>query len=308
MKKEIITCDVIQDLLPLYEDECCSEQSRKIVEEHLAECAKCREKSCAYQKKLPSAAVDEDPELKEFKKGMKKITRWKRLATISFSLLLLLVFLAYPAWNYVRGEGITYANLRAVYDAYTFKSSLLSGDYEKAYGLLDIQYHYDELLAADPEVFREDPDGPIVMEGIHAVEENGFDWYEETCREKFFRSMAELEELNEALVSCSNFRIERLPGAEGQPQRWAAYFDARTSSGKAFELRLDIQKDGIFEIYTSTGYLTYNAVSGEEIVDEELARQDLMLSRFYRFPSINETVMEMLYDGTTYDWRLLFSY
>lgn len=36
-------CDVIQDLLPLYADEACSEASRGLVEEHLKECAVCRE-------------------------------------------------------------------------------------------------------------------------------------------------------------------------------------------------------------------------------------------------------------------------
>ena len=35
-------CDLISDLLPLYKDEICSEASRKIVEEHLAECPDCK--------------------------------------------------------------------------------------------------------------------------------------------------------------------------------------------------------------------------------------------------------------------------
>lgn len=35
-------CDLISDLLPLYKDDICSEASRKIVEEHLAECPDCR--------------------------------------------------------------------------------------------------------------------------------------------------------------------------------------------------------------------------------------------------------------------------
>ncbi len=35
-------CDMISDLLPLYKDEICSEASRKIVEEHLAECPDCQ--------------------------------------------------------------------------------------------------------------------------------------------------------------------------------------------------------------------------------------------------------------------------
>ena len=36
-------CDLVQDLLPLYLDDACSESSKKVVEEHLAECAACRE-------------------------------------------------------------------------------------------------------------------------------------------------------------------------------------------------------------------------------------------------------------------------
>ena len=36
-------CDVIQDLLPLYADGACSEESRRLVEEHLTECGDCME-------------------------------------------------------------------------------------------------------------------------------------------------------------------------------------------------------------------------------------------------------------------------
>ena len=35
-------CDLISDLLPLYKDDICSEATKKIVEEHLAECPECR--------------------------------------------------------------------------------------------------------------------------------------------------------------------------------------------------------------------------------------------------------------------------
>ena len=36
-------CDVIRDLLPLYADDACSEKSRALVNEHLLDCADCRE-------------------------------------------------------------------------------------------------------------------------------------------------------------------------------------------------------------------------------------------------------------------------
>jgi len=35
------SCEVIRDLLPLYADDACSNESRKMVEEHLAECPEC---------------------------------------------------------------------------------------------------------------------------------------------------------------------------------------------------------------------------------------------------------------------------
>ena len=37
-----ISCEVIQDLLPLYVDKACSEDSTGLVEEHMAECESCR--------------------------------------------------------------------------------------------------------------------------------------------------------------------------------------------------------------------------------------------------------------------------
>ena len=40
--KEKISCDIIQDLLPLYQDGACSEESMKMIEEHLRECQACQ--------------------------------------------------------------------------------------------------------------------------------------------------------------------------------------------------------------------------------------------------------------------------
>ena len=38
-----LDCEVIRDLLPLYADQACSEQSRALVNEHLLDCADCRD-------------------------------------------------------------------------------------------------------------------------------------------------------------------------------------------------------------------------------------------------------------------------
>lgn len=39
-----ISCEIIEDLLPLYIDEVCSEESKKMVEDHLCECSACKKK------------------------------------------------------------------------------------------------------------------------------------------------------------------------------------------------------------------------------------------------------------------------
>ena len=69
-----LSCDVINDLLPLYHDEVCSEATKKIVEEHLKECETCRnlvekigKEYCVSQKEL-----DETIFFKDIQQRLKK--------------------------------------------------------------------------------------------------------------------------------------------------------------------------------------------------------------------------------------------
>ena len=48
-------CNIIKDLLPLYADDCCSEESRCAVEEHIGECSDCRQ--LLEQIKTPEAEL-----------------------------------------------------------------------------------------------------------------------------------------------------------------------------------------------------------------------------------------------------------
>ena len=45
MSKNKYSCGIVRDLMPLYRDGVCGEESRRIVEEHLRECTDCREMS-----------------------------------------------------------------------------------------------------------------------------------------------------------------------------------------------------------------------------------------------------------------------
>lgn len=49
-----ITCEVVQDLLPLYYDEVCSEDTKKLVEAHLENCHFCNKELAALSTELPT--------------------------------------------------------------------------------------------------------------------------------------------------------------------------------------------------------------------------------------------------------------
>lgn len=71
--------DIVQDLLPLYHDNVCSEKSRAAVEEHLKACETCRAALAAMDAPLPEAekeAADDAAAVKkisgEWKKGKRR--------------------------------------------------------------------------------------------------------------------------------------------------------------------------------------------------------------------------------------------
>lgn len=72
-------CKLIQDLLPLYYDGVCSDESREIIEEHLSGCAECsrifREIREANNVSIPVAPIHEIQKADSLKKVKRKILR-----------------------------------------------------------------------------------------------------------------------------------------------------------------------------------------------------------------------------------------
>lgn len=63
-----INCSVVSDLLPLYTEGMVSEDTRAAIEEHISECAECREKLEAEREELPAAVIEHEEEVKPLKK------------------------------------------------------------------------------------------------------------------------------------------------------------------------------------------------------------------------------------------------
>lgn len=95
-------CKIIEDLLPLYHDGVCSEESRQMVEEHLSQCEECRSLLSKIDGELVSPAKDKDLKmLKDISKAVRKDRKKSLLAGILITLaVVLLLFAGLSTWWY----------------------------------------------------------------------------------------------------------------------------------------------------------------------------------------------------------------
>lgn len=70
------SCKVIQDLLPLYIDDCCSSESRQIVATHVEECLDCRQALIEMRQPFsPAPFPEENAPARILKRGMRKLRK-----------------------------------------------------------------------------------------------------------------------------------------------------------------------------------------------------------------------------------------
>ena len=70
-----IPCEIIRDLLPLYQDDICSEKSRNAIEEHIKECESCRTYLKKMECEIPIATEKEEEDWKGFQEFSRKVSR-----------------------------------------------------------------------------------------------------------------------------------------------------------------------------------------------------------------------------------------
>ena len=119
-------CELIQDLLPLYEEGLCSPASRQAVEEHLKQCQRCRRLTAPLPIEEPKELPQADRAVKQSIKKLRR--RWLTTllaAVLVFPLLLLSV-------NQYRGSGLSFTNLDDIYTAWRFLHALEEQGWETA--------------------------------------------------------------------------------------------------------------------------------------------------------------------------------
>lgn len=100
-----ITCDVIRDLMILCEDDVCSEDSKRLIIEHISECEECRKIYEMTNAQIPEmilrkAEKDDEVEhqaVKAFKKMKKKMTFE---AIMKCGIIILVILMLYSSWKF----------------------------------------------------------------------------------------------------------------------------------------------------------------------------------------------------------------
>ncbi len=141
-----LSCKVIEDMLPMYYDKVCSEESALLVEEHLKECPHCSQMltDLGGDNPIPEQELDDMKPLQKIQKSYKKMRiRWL-IAIVAVMLLIPAAFLIGNKHNektvdYTKEEAIAYAN--------EFMTCLVRRDYAKAYTYWDITREKEDLLS-----------------------------------------------------------------------------------------------------------------------------------------------------------------
>ncbi len=166
-----LPCDIVQDLLPLYEDNLCSQATREAVEEHLRECESCGKQHTAVQEFTElEMVVEPKKERKATAKSFKKIrNRW----IASIVVILLLIPIGYLGWGQYSGSGPSFTNLRELYIANQFANCLINGDYEGAFGYVDVEGINERWLE----------DGYFSEEKMENFEDDAWDLYQKLAED-----------------------------------------------------------------------------------------------------------------------------
>lgn len=164
-----LSCKVIEDMLPMYFDKVCSEESTALIEEHLKDCPYCSHILSELRSDIdtPQKNMDDIKPLKKIQKSYKKMkTHW----LIAIIVILLLIPVAFfvgaeselPV-DFSKEEAIAYAN--------EFMTCLVDGDYVKAYTYWDIEREKKDLLSG--KLFVEEDLANFEADGLKKFCEGG---------------------------------------------------------------------------------------------------------------------------------------
>lgn len=112
---ETMTCEVVQDLLPLYTDGACTQGSKQLVEEHVKGCERCRKQLGEMGAPIEGLLAEPEPELSETEillaNALKKMrANSKRVVAVCLAILIAIPLFVLCSRE-LTGQGLCLSNL-----------------------------------------------------------------------------------------------------------------------------------------------------------------------------------------------------
>lgn len=255
------SCDVIKDLMLLYENGEASEATKKLVEEHVKNCPSCRallstgiseqvqELSDVHNVCDNEREESKEQEAKALKKGLGKIKRRWRFSVGAALMLLPVLLAAVLTFDQCTGSGIAFTNIDEIYTAKKFMNLLEKQEYEKASDMLDYTDAYNSIVEViqnfkQPELIALYGENPTMEE------------YKEKRTEKLLEF---LEKMKTAGYSISDIRFNHVYREENYNMgEWTVQMAFTEYGPDSFKQKV------IGEFYCNGSKITYQGAMNEK--------------------------------------------
>lgn len=235
-------CELIQDLLSLYEEDLCSAASRKAVEEHLQACAHCRGLTAHLPIEAPEDSHAADRAVKQ------SIHKVRRHWLISLLAAMLIVPVLLLTINQFRGCGLCFTNPDEVLTAWQFMHALETRDWEKAAGMHNFAADYKSIIdALSLDVSNWSPD-PQQAQEFQRLTQEDIGWVADLTEDEFIEEMTrrytdDLRTLDETVTfDCTGYRGCDVFGYGDGQAGWRVSFAVTvTQNGKTEDTELQIR-------------------------------------------------------------------
>lgn len=150
-----VTCKIIEDLLPLYADGICSEDSRDVIGQHIAICPDCKEKLDAMTAELEKNVKETD-----IKNPFRKIRfHYMKLAAATLLICALIIAPACGIWylktNEIYDQGYSWATMTTNGKLRKIGNLFKKGSYREALELFEPYYEKGDYTKEEIDAFKD---------------------------------------------------------------------------------------------------------------------------------------------------------
>lgn len=224
---EKVTCDVVKDLMPVYIDDCCSEDTKVVVESHIETCEDCAEELKTLSEGYTQVRQDKKkPEL--FKKMAKKFKKKYVVIPVIIAAVLCLTYGVYHFLTEAFVMSVKYSDVKItmeepiVFDKDDWARKTLDGDFEY------YTYQWEDIIGTNTFDTDKPTTGLVVPMRIKMPwSKVELEMYSEGTTKviSFDRVVCDMKEGCSEGISCEYFDMEDIEEYDGELYSMGEYND-----------------------------------------------------------------------------------